>query len=501
MDNDQQVAAGPKSDRIPADYRALAGIHGERLERLFGRRGINSLKRQHPTHPVVGEVEALKKIADGAGIPAFEDVEFLGHVRSWMFEALAWPGEDAWPRQEALSEDMLSFAKDERIRRYILQRLRDPGSYGDVMAELYTWGRLEKNGWTIEPQMVATGLPDLKIRRHEAALIGEVKRIRATSKPSAAARAVETANTQIGRVSIDGAAGVVWIYLVRMEGTIALDDRVPIDVWPYLDAVRRKIGGSSNRRISAAVVTWDVIRLIDYGEGVATYFFGRQSELLRHSHPRVELPYDCLDILPTQWLAIHASRHVSDEPGGVPGAVEQHYASTTATIAFRQLSEHSDGIRAGQALEVLRDPDGTYGIEGSVLLATRYVPSLDFILLVIAKVASDGQQMVNMAFRLHAEHNGRLPDAHDPKAVLWALLERFGLPVRIDGDVRLFHERISIQDPFPIPPIETLDTGGSGTTHAVLRRKEGGFDIIAAFAVDRGKYLSDVRSHSSQAGT
>ncbi|RJQ07148.1 MAG: hypothetical protein C4558_10145 [Dehalococcoidia bacterium] len=473
----------PSSD----DFRRLATAHAHRIEAFFGKRGLGPLRRQYPEHPAIAEVDVLRRFADNSGIPLYEEIAFLSQIHSMTLEAMHWPPGGG-------SADPLSFAPTPAIRKYLASRLREPGSYGDTMAELFTWGRLASNGLGVQAMVADQGLPDLRLTKDGWSVVGDVKRIHVGSNTDAAHRAVQKANKQIREVPGPHQAGIAWIYVERPLDRIALDDRIPSDVVPYVEVVAGILNGSTCRSVTVALIIWDDVKAMDKGDGSATYIFSRRCHVINHSQPRVPLPASVDQFQPTVWSAIRSAHPSPLDPTarGVPVPREIRARQDITTVAFRQLSELGDGIHAGQALEVLADPDDFEVIGRTVLIATRHVPIASHTLIVFASLKPDGRREVSVAFRLpdSLRHSA---DRASPVMLLTDLLGHFGLPVRMNGSDELFreHVRVPIRNNEPILTIP--DNGGSGFAHAVVRHGDGFDDAFAVFAIDSGKYQQALR--------
>ncbi len=474
------------------DLRTLAASHAERIERLFGQYGIGRLRQQHPEHPAIAEVNALRRFAGGAGVPIFEEIEFLSQFRCMLFEALYWPsGDDAG--------DPLSFAPTSTVRKHFASRLREPGSYGDTLAELFTWGRLASSGIAVTPWVAEPGYPDLRLTKADWSVVGDVKRLRAGSAVEAARRAIRKANAQIKAVAGPPLCGLAWVYIEMPFDRIALDDRVPSDVAPYVVAVTGVLDGNANKSVTAALLIWDDVIVMDDGTGGATYLFRRRCHVVNHGQPRVALPVDVNEFAPLAWFAAHIGHPsvIAPTSPGVPVPKPLITGQDAATIAFRQLSELGDGIHAGQALEVIADPDSIEVVENTVIIATRYVPARNRMLLVVATNRPTESRAISMAFWLPVSPE-QARGTWSARDVLDTFLSRFGLLVRVNDEEALFHRALRISGTLADVAISVPDRG-AGVMHAVLTPRDGFVEVIAAFAVDQTLYRSAVAAAANPA--
>lgn len=471
----------------PLDIQLLrqrATVHADRIERMFGRKGIDSLRRQHPDHPAIHQVETLRNFGSGEGPELFTATEFLAELAVMLIDQSSWP---------ITSEDEpWAFLQSEKLRNEMARRLREPGSFGDTLTELYVWGQLRGRGFDValadEP-----GIADLSIRQDGREVVADVKRIRLGSSPDAAGRALKKANDQIKKTAGDDAAGLVFISIERAAERTSLDDRPPSDVEPYLEKVRSQVSGQDNKSVAAAIILWDDVILRDIG-GTTVYVFRRRSATIPHRNPRSQLAISPEELAVEAWFA-SGLRFPSVEFGDprlpIPSQVSR--GKIIAPTAFQQFNAIPEGVRPGHAIDALAHPDAVSAGPGGVVLATRHIAAARYTMLVIANDKA-GEQQINAAFRLYPGDEP-LPSPLSPDLALAMLLDRYGLPIKVGATVALLHP--SAPAPRNSPLLEMPDHG-DGMAHAVVRMGTNGpEELYCVFAIDMARYKADVRSRQS----
>lgn len=238
------------------------------------------------------------------------------------------------------------------------RRLREPGSFGDTLAELYVWARLRDAGFDVS-LTEDEGTADLEIRRGDAAVFGDVKRVRLGSSPGTAGSALTKANRQVKKRAGDGAAGVAFISITRPTERTALDDRTPADVQVFVDELTAELAGEHNRGIAAAIVYWDDVLIVDR-EADAGYFFRRRATVIPHRNPRSGLAIPPDDLAPTAWFAAGVRSRMLDETHWeqLPVPKPRGRGSVVATPAFQQMNQTPVGVRTEHAIELFSTPTG-----------------------------------------------------------------------------------------------------------------------------------------------
>ncbi len=124
------------------EFRSAAERQAIRLEGMFGRRGIEPLRSSSPSHPAVRQIVALKQFAATGVVPYGTELEILGEIAAMQIDQRMWP-------VPASRDDPWSFLPSVKLRNEMKQRLREPGSFSDTLAELYVWARLRDAGFDV----------------------------------------------------------------------------------------------------------------------------------------------------------------------------------------------------------------------------------------------------------------------------------------------------------------------------------------------------------------
>jgi hypothetical protein len=447
---------------------------------MFGRQGIEPLRRLSETHPAVSQVDALRYFAAGGGVPRGGELEMLGEIAVMQIDQRMWPA-------PASRDDPWSFLPSEQLRNEMKRRLREPGSYGDTLAELYVWAYLRDRGFDVD-LTDEEGTADLAIRRGSAAVYGDVKRVRLGSSPNAVGNAITKANRQVKKSSGNERSGVVFVHVGRPLERVALDERVPADVELLLDEVRAELAGTDNSSIATAIVFWDDILIVDGEHGDAGYFFRRRAQVIRHANPRSELALNADDLQPTAWFGAGVQwRELSDvERASLPDPKPRSRGAITATPVYQQMNDSPEGVRVGHAIELFANPDRATTLPGDVVLATRFIEAGKHLLLGIGRARNGGVE-ISMAFRLYEA----APDL-DPESALFLLLDRYGVPARVGAEVALLHTTV------PAPSGELVsvdDPPQEGFVHTVVRMGSTGPETLhCVFGIDAAKYRSATRA-------
>ena len=395
-----------------------------------------------------------------------------------------------WP-VPANNDDPWSFLPSVKLRNEMKRRLRERGSFGDTLAELYVWARLRDAGFDVS-LTDDEGTADLQIRRGELVVFGDVKRVRLGSSPSTAGSALTKANCQAKRSAGDGAAGVAFVGITRPTERAALDDRTPADVQVFLDELTAELSGNHNRSIAAAIVYWDDILIVDW-ESDAGYFFRRRATVVPHANPRGALSIPADDLTPTAWFAAGVRTRGLDESewANLPVPNPRSRASVVATPAFQQMNQTPVGVRTEHAIELFSNPDRVTTLPGNVVLATRDIEATpEFTLLGIASI-KDGKTQISMVFKLYA-----VPRDADPDELLGLFLSRYGVPVRVGDSVALLHPSV----PAPVGgALVVIDNPPErGFSHAVAEMGDvGPRTLHCVFGFDADRYEMSARARSA----
>lgn len=448
---------------------------------MFGRQGVEPLRRLGEPHPAIGQVDTLRAFGVGGGVPRGREIEMLGEMAVMQIDQRMWPA-------PASPDDPWSFLPSEKLRNEMKRRLREPGSYGDTLAELYVWAYLRDRGFDVA-LTDEEGTADLAIQRGDATAYGDVKRVRLGSSHNAVGNAITKANRQVKKSSGDERAGVAFIHVERPLERVALDQRVPADIEPFLEEVRAELAGTDNSSIAAAIVFWDDILIVDGENGDAGYFFRRRASVIRHANPKSELALDVNELQPMAWFGAGVRwRELSDvERASLPDPKPRSRGTITATPVYQQMNDAPAGIRVGHAIELFANPDKLTAMPGDVVLATRYVETGSYLLLGIGRARNEGIE-ITMAFRLYEA----APNL-DPESTLLLLLDRYGLPARVGTEVALLHTTV----PAPSGQLVSIDDPPEeGFIHAVAQMGSTRPETLhCVFGIDAAKYRAAARAN------
>src|SRR5688572_10008684 len=102
------------------DLRSAAERHAARLDAMFGRNGIEPLRRSSPDHPAVRQIDVLKEFAATGVVPHGAELETLGEIAAMQIDQRMWP-------VPASYDDPWSFLPSVKLRNEMKRRLREPG--------------------------------------------------------------------------------------------------------------------------------------------------------------------------------------------------------------------------------------------------------------------------------------------------------------------------------------------------------------------------------------
>jgi hypothetical protein len=433
---------------------------------------------------VIRQADVLRRFSEGKGLPLGEEVATLNELASMQIDQRLWP-------VPASEDEPWSFLPSEKLRKEMQRRVRDVGSFGDTLAELYVWARLREAGFDVA-LTEDEGTADLEIQRGAAKVFGDVKRIRLGTSPSTAGSALTKANRQVKRSAGENAAGVVFIGVTRPAERAALDDRVPADVQTFVDEVTSELAGDHNKSIAAAIVYWDDLLVVDR-TGDAGYFFRRRALAVHHAQPRADLMIPVEDLLPTAWFAVGIGLPSLDgsQLANLPVPIPRRRGEIVATAAFQQMNRTTTGVRTEHAIELFSNPDRVSVMPGNVLLATHAVSSRDFVLLGVASLRN-GETQISMVFKLY-----EVAGEDDPEGLLSLFLGGYGLPVRVGDSVARLHPSVPASPTGALVVVDEPPQTGF-VVHAVAEMGEQASRMLhCVFAFDSEQYAAAVRSKRS----
>ena len=460
----------------------------QRLEEIFGgAAGLEELRKRSPEHPALAQLAGLRRVVEAAGIGTWPneigDFELYSEV---LIDSMSWA--PAPPYKDVFAE------LDENTRGWVVPSLRDPNRYEDVMAELYFWGRLRHGGHScglVEDE----GMPDLVICQSGDPRHLEVKRIHVGTKPTRIAEVAKDANRKFKRADPDG-AGTLLVSISREPGRARLDERVPNDVAPYVEAARLALHPGQLRSVGEILISWDdFLTLGAFPDSVLHSFF-RRAVRIEHPEPRSRpllLEEDSVGV--TVVSGVRWPDTDGWQAPSTPATPARRFGEMVVTELFRQTSELHEGIRPGHAMEVMREPDCIVGRKleglGEIYLATRRSELMGgSVLLVFAGRRSAAEIEVQAAFRLADDGNLPAEIEFDPNAAFQLVLERFGREVRIGDRSGRLIERLRA------PASAAVSWGGRGSVilYAMGRRDSDSVDYGWVFAIDVDRYRSFLRA-------
>lgn len=486
---------GPPAQRDVDDFKREIRAQMTALGSMFNDPGLDRLRRRSPAHPAVQRYERLAPMAERVSFDPADELATLLDVSSAMFDRHAW-------LVDAEGGDYWQIIPEEEARRVLRSRLADPAVFGDVVTELFFWGYLRGKGARVDLSAV-TGMPDLRVGRNGTTVWADAKRIRAGTNPLRVRKVIGKASSQVKLADPSG-VGAALLFVERHGLRANLDDRTPSDVAPYLLAVEREMGSNGSRSIGQVVVVWDDYMVMDDAGPRRSYYVRRRSSIVRHQHPRAAplLPDDFWDVGLTVVMSVG---HSGQPPAGSlpPIAV----GNTVIATSFRELTELHQGVRMGQALEVLADHDGEFreGCGDFDFLAVSRKVGLapnQAVLLVLGRRFDDGRTIVEAGFRLVPSPSaGDDVDvlAGDPRRVIDGLVARFGVLIRAGGKTGTLLRDVVVFQPTEarLPPIEPVAPQDTDTfIYAVVVPAGQGLNsqiVRWAFALDMAAYRSSLR--------
>ena len=237
-----------------------------RLEAMFGDPGLAELRTAAPDHPAIERFDSLTTfLADSGQLTAANELEVSLDIGSAFIDHMTWPG-------ELESGDFWSFIPDANARSYVERRIRVPEAYPDVVSELFWWGALSpKVGVAMGEE---EGMPDLLLDTDPPSW-GEVKCIHVGTSTNRVRKILQKANKQL-KVADSDEVGAALVYIQRRGDRASLDDRIPGDVLPYIEAGRRVLDSGMCSAVAHVVFVWDE-HLVLSEPSTTVYVVRRQS--------------------------------------------------------------------------------------------------------------------------------------------------------------------------------------------------------------------------------
>jgi len=389
--------------------------------------------------------------------------------------------------------DYWDFLPDEQVRKFVRSRIVKPAHYDDVITELYFWGTL--NAQTPVTMGEVEGHPDLCIDGNEP-VWADVKRIHRGSAPSRVKKVIAKANHQIKCVD-RGGVGLALLYIEREGLRASFDDRTPSDVKPFVDAAAEAIGGDSYRSVAQAVITWDDYFITAEPGEPAIYTARRRSLVLEHAHPRrpAALPSSVWEVGTTATIEVNYTGS-----GRRADATTLKAEDIVITDQFRIENEFVEGIRTNHIREIIADPDAQESFDlgnVEVRLITRKIEfgRRPYVTLLLIATHTGQKPVLTSAFKLYGSNSQLRSYACTPSEAFKALLDSFGLTIRVGSQQGVFVEHEFIpnhRDGMQLVKVPGSDNGIVLCFYTPL--PAGGADVKWAFAIDRGAYRSGLRA-------
>ena len=477
MRSRKDLAVEPERLRVGALLRTLAAA----LEAMFDDNGLARMQSRNRKHPALSQYDMLRR-ASAQDFVYPDEIPMVQSVGRLCLNLHPW----AVGREAATFFD---FEPDQKKRQRLHARLAAPDQYEDVIAELSTWSSLRERGIVAE-LADENGEPDLRLTFGRV-VWGDVKLVRLRSNSDRAAAAVSKANEQVRRQS--SGPGVAFLKITRPPVQAALDDRATADVSPYVAQVRRALA-RGKKFLSHVVVTWDDYLIEGQPPDPTLYAFRRQSIVVANQTVEAGFDGSALEIGRTLELTIRwgARRPAQRLDPIVEDDVE-------ISEQFRIESEAEEGVRAGHALEAVRSHDAHERVIldesgwAFELFARRVVSRQPHAVLVLATRQTEHSRLrVAMAFRLFDDVVGRAA----PQLALRQFIEHYGEPIEVGGQRGSLIESATLPvDTDPTQIVRGLSQPENFLVSLLIRRTESALDVRWAFAIDRGRYRSDIRRH------
>jgi hypothetical protein len=248
------------------------------LEAMFADPGLAELAGRSPHHPAVERYSRLAELVS-VGVSYPDELDILQEITASLFDRAVWV-------QAPRDADYWAFIPHERARNRVRAGIQDAEQFHDTIAEVFFWSWLQERTQNAE-LVEETGLPDVVIGRgSDGEVWAEVKRIRLGKNPKRVGDVIDKANDALKKARPDR-AGLVFLSVERAVQRVALDDRIPNDIEPYIEQVERRLSSDFGRSVGRVVFSWDYFVVeSEPGAGI-TYRFRRRSETREHHAPRL----------------------------------------------------------------------------------------------------------------------------------------------------------------------------------------------------------------------
>jgi hypothetical protein len=477
----------------------------ETLEAMFADPGLGALAKRHPTHPAVQQYLRLGEfIRSGVNYP--DEIEILREITSALLDRTVWA--DAPNNQ-----DYWTFIPNKGAQKRVQDSLFNPEQFHDTIAEVFFWSWLKEQEPSAE-LVEGVGLPDIVVYRGTTKEIWlEVKRVRLGKNPKRIHEVISKANRQIKNASPEK-AGLVFLSIERAVQRVALDDRVPNDIQPYLEEVERKLASGLNRSVGRVVVSWDDF-VVDTEPGRSiSYRFRRRSVTLTHCQPRARLPLPTSNTEIERTIDLSVKWPTEAEETRSGHGLRHSLDNVVVGPGFREFNASWDGIRPQHALEAFSEPDAVYRYQfryggGEQFLVTRRVTVTRkaFTMLLVVHPLADGRQEITDAYRLYDGQNGTKALYRHPLVAFEMLISMYGVPflfISPSGPVLikfLRAARVSLPNAAPSAVFQLcqlpqgVDTLSGAARIRLAQKAPPVGEIEWLWFLDEKRYRADVRKH------
>jgi hypothetical protein len=465
----------------------LVRFHVEMLEAMFDDPSLSRLRKRHPSHPAVKRIDALVDLERRSGRVRWPDEYAAVHsLAAQHLDISTWADVSSTPNQ-------IWAGFDERTMAHLNGALRQPSKFEDTMVELFVWGWLRQSGFVARREEL-DGMSDISVETSQGERRAEVKRIAYATSPDRVAKVVLKANGQIKK-SDPTKSGLVYVGLTRPEMPVTFDEALPADVRPYYEAACRALGDDKNRSVAQIVIAWDDLMVTGEPPSDVLYAFRRRSETIEHPAPRSE-PLLSEGLNPASTFVTSISFEGNSPPPRSSRPLDGiEVEDAVVTQLFREENEYTDGIRAGHALAVLRDPHGVkrFRRDGAELILTSRAIELrgGYTLLVLAIVRPDHKPEIFAAFKLCWDTTER-GLSREPDRAFFEVLRRYGLPVSAGDTTGLFIPDVTV----PLSTgLSVTDPGASSSffVSTMAKRRHDSTQYAWSFAIDRERYRASLR--------
>lgn len=397
------------------------------IEILFDDPGLSNLRKLSPRHPVIYEYDILKSFVDEGLTPLFpNEVALLIHMGNAVINNIV-------PNSLETKAEILEYIGDQEVWKHIRSRIINKDTFNDVLAQLIGKKLLSINGLKVD-LVEKEGLPDLSASTDVESFPSEVKSIRAGSSSTRIKSIIGKANKQIKRVSGDS-SGVLIMLINRPVQNGVLDDRIPSDVYYYLNEVQKHLFSNDYKSICTALISWIDYKIEGSAPGDITYTCRRRVVAIEHSKPRKRLKHKFNDFTEEAVFTFEWKREgmLSEDIIGVSdGEIYVH-------PMYRETSEVLTNIRFPHVLNVIREADASFELSvagRAISLFTKAIRTTDSpVILVVCSLEANGRIVVRSAFKIY--NYGVLFEklSKRPEAALDYILENFGVEIQIGSKV------------------------------------------------------------------